>query len=550
MNLLLYYIVHAFKNSIKKIFKSKVVLIIFAFILIGGIVGGTIGVIANKYESKSNQTEISDNVKEQDNKEEDNNIDKSEEMDESDMLAIVEMVVGGVVILITLVSVANGEKSGSKIFTMADINFLFPSPKKPQSVLMFKVVLQMGLILVSSIYILFQLPNLILNLGLSTWNAVVILSVWIIILIIGKLISVCTYTIVATHNNLRKFVRPIIYGIISILLIIYFLLISVGSMSKFDAAKYMFTSKGTRWIPVWGWIRGIVMYSIEGNIFDALMCLLGIVLLSGLFIYVIWHIKADFYEDALSSASEMQEKITAMSEGRTMVLKRSKKIKSGEIGRGEGANVFLFKHLYNRKRNARFGVITKTMETFFVMNIFIALLTRFAAKSDNIIPLSAMMIFVVFFRSFENPIVEESSKNFLYLVPENSFKKLFYSLIGGTFDSFLNILPAYFIAVIIIGGDLSAAICWFILFISFDFLTSCTGLFIDMMLPTYIADAIRKMMLILLDMLCIMAIGIIIVVVAFLTTPFEALIVAIVLFICIGMGLCYLSQKILHKGRS
>ena len=62
-------------------------------------------------------------------------------MDKGDILAIVEMVTGGVVILITLVSLAGGDKSGSKIFTMADVNFLFPSPKKPQSVLMFRVVL-------------------------------------------------------------------------------------------------------------------------------------------------------------------------------------------------------------------------------------------------------------------------------------------------------------------------------------------------------------------------------------------------------------------------
>jgi len=545
MNLLLYYIAHTFKNCIKNIFKAKVVLIILAFCLIGVIGGVTAAVLSDASETKTDQTETSDTVKEQDK-----NTDKADKMDKDDILAIVEMITGGVVILITLVSVVGGEKSGSKIFTMADVNFLFPSPKKPQSVLMFKVVLQMGLILVSSLYMIFQLPNLMLNAHLSAWNAVVILMAWLIILIIGKLISVCTYTVVATHNNLRKFIRPIVYGVISILLLIYLALISVGGMSKFDAAKYMFTSKNTRWVPVWGWIRGVVMYSIEGDVFARLICLTATILLSALFIYIIWHIKADFYEDALNGASEMQEKVAAMTEGRALALKRSKKIKSGEIGRGEGANTFFFKHLYNRKRSARFGFITKTMETFFVMNISIALLTRFAAKSENIIPLSAIMLYIVFFRNFGNPLAEESSKNYLFLVPESPFKKLFYSLLGGTVDSFLNILPGYFIAVLIIGGSISTAICWFALFISFDFLTSCTGLFIDMILPTYIAKAVRGMILILLDMLCVLAIGIIIAVVAYLSTIFEALIVAIILCIFFGIGLCYLSQNMLHKGRN
>lgn len=543
MNLLFYYVVHTVKNCFKK--NLKALLAIFALIVIVVIVGVTTEFTSDKHESKSDQTEISDTVKEQDN-----NADKWYEMNKDNILAIIEMITGGLVIFMTLVSIAGGEKKGSRIFTMADVNFLFPSPRKPQSILIFRVLLQMGLILVSSLYIIGQLPSLMLNAHLSAFSAISIIMAWLIILINSKLISVCTYTVVATYNNLRKFIRPIVYGVISILLIIYLALISVGGMSIFDAAKYMFTSKNTRWIPVWGWIRGIVIYSIEGNVFAWLMCFVGMVILGGLFIYVIWHIKADFYEDAFSSANEMQEKITAMSEGRTLGLKRSKKIKSGEIGRGEGANAFLFKHLYNRKRSARFGFITKTMETILALNILIALITRFAAKSENILPLSAIMLLIVFIYSFGNPLTEESSRNYLFLVPENPFKKLFYCLLGGTFDSFLNILPGYFIAVLIIGGNISLSICWFALFISFDFLMSCTGLFIDMILPTYIAVVIRNTILIFLDIFELMIIGIIIAVVAYLSTIFEALIFAVILFVLVGLGMCFLSQNMLHKGKN
>lgn len=550
MNLLLYYIVHTFKNSIKKIFKSKTVLIIIAFCLLGVIFGTTIGIISSIHENKTDQTEISDTVDESDNSTDESDTIEQKNIHQENILVVIEMITGGVVILITLVSLVNGEKSGNKIFTMADVNFLFPSPKKPQSVLMFKVVLQMGLILVSSLFMIFQLPNLILNAHLSPWAAVVILIAWLIILTIGELISVCTYTIVATYNNLRKFIHPIVYGVISILLILYLSLISVGRMDKFDAAKYMFASKSTRWVPVWGWIRGVVMYSIEGNIPALLMCVAGLVILSALFIYIIWNIKADFYEDALTEASELQEKVAAISEGRTLGLKRSKKIKSGEIGRGEGANVFFFKNLYNRKRSARFGFITNTMVIFFAINICVALFIRLAAQSNNLIPLSIIILYVVFFRSFANPLAEESTKNYLFLVPENPFRKLFYSLISGTFDSFLNILPGYFIAVVITGGNIPAAICWFVVFISFDFLMSCTSLLIAMLLPTYIAIAISKMILIFLDMFIIMVIGIVIAIIASLTSILEALVFSIILCVLFGIGICYLSQKMLHRGRN
>lgn len=541
MKLVSYYILHTFKNSIKKIFKTWVAILILAMILVGAIIGITASVISKSVDEKDNQQNSTEIVEEQ--------VDIDDEMSQEDIYAIIEMVAGGVVLTIVLINLFFGEKSGAKIFTMADVNFLFPSPRKPQSVLMFRVILQMGYALVGSIYLIFQLPNLILNLGLNGHNAIIIICAWLLILIIGKLISVCTYTLVATYSNLKKYLRPLIYGILSIILAIFLYFISAGDMSKFEAIKLMFASKSTRWVPIWGWMRGFVMYSIEGNTLFSLISLLAIILICALFIYVIWHIKADFYEDAFSNANKMQEQITAASEGRSRGIKRSKKIKSGEIGKGQGANIFLFKSLYNRKRSARFGFITKTLETYFVVSVLIALVTKFIAESDNIIPLSAIMIMIVFFRSFGNPIAEESSKNYLFLVPESPFKKLFYSLVGGTYDSFLNILPGYFISVLIIGGKFSMAISWFLLFITFDFMCSCSGLLIGMIIPSHLPLVIQKTMQIFLNMICIMVMGIIIAIGVAKANLLSILIFSVFLCSLIGIGLCYLSQKMLHTGK-
>jgi len=533
MNLVLYYFVHTFKNSIKKLFKTWVAIFMIVIILFGVIVGVLATVFDDDGEDKATQPEPPQVVEEQ--KPEENN------MSRDDVMAIVEMVAGGVVILLVMMSIAGGEKSGSKIFRMPDVNFLFPAPKKPQSVLMFRVVLQMGLMFVSTIYMAFQLPNLIFNLGLIAW---------LIVLVINQLVSVCTYTIVATHKRLQKFIRPFIYTFLGSLAVTFYALISIGGMEKFSALKLMFASKNTRFVPIWGWVRGFVMSSIDGNALATLIYLACIILACAVFIYIIWHIKADFYEDAMTGAAQMQEKITAMTEGRAGALKRSKKIKSGEIGRGEGANAFLYKFLYNRKRKARFGFLTKTLESYLAICVGVALVTRLVIKTDNIMPLSLVMLYIIFFRSFGNPIGEEASKNYLFLVPESPFKKLFYTLIGGTLDSVLNILPTYFLGVIIIGGNIQTAILFFFVFISFDFLTSCTALIIDMILPTYIAPAIRSMMLIMLNMLSLMIIGGIVGIIGHNSSVLEALIFAVILCVSLGIGFCYLSQRLLHKGRN
>ncbi len=52
-----YYALHTFINTIKKIFKSKVVVVILCSMLIGGVIGGSVGFISSLIEVQA-QTEI------------------------------------------------------------------------------------------------------------------------------------------------------------------------------------------------------------------------------------------------------------------------------------------------------------------------------------------------------------------------------------------------------------------------------------------------------------------------------------------------------------
>ena len=47
-----YYAFHTFINSIKKIFKSKIIAVILCCMVIGGLVGGTVGVIGSFVEDR------------------------------------------------------------------------------------------------------------------------------------------------------------------------------------------------------------------------------------------------------------------------------------------------------------------------------------------------------------------------------------------------------------------------------------------------------------------------------------------------------------------
>ncbi|MDO4520602.1 MAG: putative ABC exporter domain-containing protein, partial [Erysipelotrichaceae bacterium] len=106
---------------------------------------------------------------------------------------ITEMAVAGIVLGIFAYSVISAQSQAGKIFLPADVNLLFASPMKPQSVLMFRLGTQLGMAVVGSIYLLFQIPNLVLNVGVSLPAALALIAAWCLTLMSGKLLQLLTY---------------------------------------------------------------------------------------------------------------------------------------------------------------------------------------------------------------------------------------------------------------------------------------------------------------------------------------------------------------------
>ena len=341
MHLLPYYIIHTFVNAVKKLFRTWVAVflgIVVLFALFGGVVGYVAGSVIEDETVTQEEYETEPMTAE----------------DRAVVYQIIDLVSGAVILAILLWNIYNADKAAkprtggrsvTALFTLADANFLFPSPNQPQTVLLFRTVLQMGLVLLGSVYLIFQLPNLILNLGLSPGAALSILLAWAAVLFIGKLINIFCYCVTATKPRLKKYTTPVSLGVLVLAAALYALrFLSTGSY--WQSAVDLFASPVSRLIPIWGWIKGIIMFAVEGEWWYALACT-AVTLVAGiLFIYLIWHIKVDFYEDALQSAQECHTKQTELKSGKKAAVKhREKERKDRPIGYGEGAAVLFSKNM-------------------------------------------------------------------------------------------------------------------------------------------------------------------------------------------------------------
>lgn len=511
-----YYALHTFINTIKKIFKSKVMIVILCSFLIGGVVGGSVGFISSLVEDQA-QTESSVSK--------DDKTNDPAQMEEDFMTvhadAIRESIPAATMILLLVVvlwGIYGGSKKGSDFFLMADANILFAAPLKAQTVLMFRLSFQMLALLFFTFYLIFQVPSMKLILGLDNFAIVAIFLAWGMLLFMSKLMSVFTYTLTATYEHLKKYVVPFVFAV-GLLVVA-----ATGAVYISTGNDYMATLRltyGADWsnyIPVFGWYKAMVMNAINGHVFASLGYMaLNLVFLIAL-VWGIWHIKADFYEDALAGAQKRDDMTKAALEGRNInkdkkqSAKRTQKLehkvrKSYEL-KGWGASVFLHKSILNRRRFSKFGFVTNTLLLYLAIGGLGAAFMAYKTDLREISVIGLIMALTLFFRNFGNPIEIESSHNWLFLVPEDPYKKVLYAILAGSVDCVLDLLPGIVVATVILRGNPLIALLWLATLVSMDFMFSCFGLLLQAILPSSAMDVVKSMLQMMLRAFIIVVIAI------------------------------------------
>ena len=105
-----------------------------------------------------------------------------------------------------------------------------------------------------------------------------------------------------------------------------------------------------------------------------------------------------------------------------------------------------------------------------------------------------IMALTLFFRNFGNPIEIESSHNWLFLVPEDPYKKVLYAILAGSVDCVLDLLPGIVVATVILRGNPFMALLWLVTLVAMDFMFSCFGLLMQAILPSNAMDVVKSML--------------------------------------------------------
>ena len=493
MRLFLYYFSHTLLNTIKKLMKTWV-----AFIVIIMLFGAMMGFAGSLFKSKDNGTEDTDSgvaVELSEDAEEDGADTFTGEWSLSGMMTkygikkeqVIDIAISAIFLLLLATNIINAQNS-SKIFLPADVPMLFASPLKPQSVLMFRLISTLGSSLFISLFMLFQLPNLIYNVGLSAWAAVSLVIVYALILVFSTLVQVVFYTITSKMKNgtgnIKNFLAAV-YGLIAVGFAVF---VYVRKVSVVEGLFAYFASPSTHWVPFWGWLRGISYYAAAGDTALSLIYLGLFIAACAVLVLFVWKMKADFYEDAMFAAEHKAEQIeSAKMASKGAVVVRDKERK-GKIDRegfnyGKGANVFFYKAVFNRFRFAKLKFLSTTMIIYTVIAGVVAWLARSAPFDDAFFIPAAVLGAMAFYRTLGDPIREDTSRDFFILIPEKHYTKIIYSLLGCLAVTAIDLTLPMVLSAVILGANPLSVIVWFVFILSISFFATVIGTLISLSLP-------------------------------------------------------------------
>ena len=511
MRLFLYYATHSLLNTLKKLFKTWVAIFLI-FMIGGGLIGGIVGTVFAKTAGglKNAPKETSETTTDTGDEDGDQIIDDDDlefefsfnsrigdyiEKYNLTSAGIVDFVISVLFLLMIATNVANSKSSG-KIFQPADVPMLFAAPIKPQSVLMFRLTCTLGMSVFFSLFMLYQIPNLMYGAKLGFWGALSCVIVYMLILMFSTLIQVAFYTIASKLNNatdsINKFLIAI-YGLIGAGLIVY---ITLGKMDIIPALMGYFASPSTHWVPFWGWLRGISYYAVTGDLISSGIYLGLFVVSCVLIVVFIWKMKADFYEDAMFATekkAEMIENARRSTNGATVIRDKDRKASIDREGfhYGSGASVFFYKAVFNRFRFAKLKIFSTTMIVYLLTAGIVAYITqRYGTGDLFFIPASALGV-IAFYRTLGDPIREDTSREFFILIPESGFKKIMFSLLGCLAVNAIDLLLPMIVAGLILGTEPMVMFIWFLFILSISFFATTVGTFIALAIPGESAKTIK-----------------------------------------------------------
>lgn len=387
----------------------------------------------------------------------------------------------GIMFLIGLPVIFTGLKSGATFFRMSDVNYLFVSPISPRKILAYGLVKQMGSSLLAVFFLLFYSGMASEAFGIVPWQMVALVFGIALLLFTTQLITLLIYGFVSGNPSRVKKVQACLYVLVG-LAALFVIEKALTGGSPLEDLLAAVASPILTFLPVFGWVKGLVFAILEGGSTEIILyTVLNVIALGGSLLLFL-RSNPDYYEDVLQSTESTYEVQKAVKEGRSLQKNNlpAAKVRVGQtgIGHGWGANTFFYKHLLQHRRKSRllfFSASTVVLTVIaVVMGVFLQHVT-----GDNSDRMPSGMImgiclalccYILFFFNMAGDWSMELMKPYIYLVPEKPFQKLVWASISTVLKPAMDSVVIFTVLAVFLKANPATAVICMLLYTSVGFI--------------------------------------------------------------------------------
>ena len=323
---------------------------------------------------------------------------------------------------------------------MEDVNFLFVSPIRPRTILLYGIVKTAKTLIFGSWFIVFQVNWMRGSFGVGVGGAVLAAAGYILLALVVQILSLFIYAFTNSRPRRKRMAKIILAAIFVPAAIVFAVQMAQGSALG-EAAAFLFDSPVLSFTPIVGWASAGVSAIIFGETIAGLF-FLGLLAASGVFFFgAVYLGNPDYYEDVLGATETAFETMRAAQEGQTAVISgttRDVKIKGTGLS-GAGARVFFYKHVRESFRANRLGLWGISSLIMFGGAVAFAFFSRpgydahvGAAEVQLLVILGSLLVAKMFTQGFSRGLLETYS-HYIYMMPDKPFAKWFWCNIESVF---------------------------------------------------------------------------------------------------------------------
>lgn len=325
--------------------------------------------------------------------------------------------------LIFFMTAKSGFVNGASMFSMADVNLIFTSPKKQTRVLTYGLLSQLGRSLLLGFFILYQYSWAHDSYGIGYATLLVVLLGYAVTVFLSQMLAMLIYSLTSGDDKKNKALKTVFYVLCGAFLA-YVVYAAYSNPNGFLAgAIEAANSSVMKFFPVSGFVYMAVVGIIEKNLTLIIAGLCCVVAFCVLYFVLVNLINPDYYEDVLKATEVSFSAITARKEGKAVeTAPRNVKVGKTGIGNGSGASAIFYKHLKENRRS-KFMLIDVTSLIIAAVTVAVGYFSKSAtiAVAAN----AYSMIFTVGTGRW----AKELGLPYVYLIPEKPFKKLLFMLL-------------------------------------------------------------------------------------------------------------------------